>query len=63
DGSNILAGLLPRKLAYSYMALGRYGFVLLLGLLILSQLLGISLLGSLILPPVGFVSGLLNVPL
>ncbi len=63
DGSNILAWVLPDRLAYSYLALGRYGFMLLLGLLILSQLLGLSLLGSLIFPPVGFVSGLLGVPL
>jgi hypothetical protein len=54
---------LPDRLAYKYLALGRYGFVLLLGLLIVSQLLGISLLGSLIFPPVGFVSSLLGVPL
>ena len=63
DGSNLLAWLLPDRLAYSYLALGRYGFMLLLGLLIVSQLLGVSLLGSLIFPPVGFVSTLLGVPL
>jgi Zn-dependent protease len=63
DGSNILAWVLPERLAYSYLALGRYGFMLLLGLLIVSQLLGLSLLGSLIFPPVGFVSALLGVPL
>ena len=63
DGSNILAGLLPARLAMNYLALGRYGFLLLLGLLILSQLVGISFLGALIFPPVGFVAKLLNVPL
>lgn len=63
DGSNILAGLLPERLAYSYMSLGRYGFMLLLGLLIVSQLLGLSLLGELIFPPVDLVSGFLGVPL
>jgi len=63
DGSNLLAWLLPSRLAESYLSLGRYGFMLLLGLLILSQLAGISLLGSLIFPPVGFVAGLLGVPL
>jgi len=63
DGSNILAWVLPERLAYSYLSLGRYGFMLLLGLLIVSQLLGLSLLGSLIFPPVGFVSALLGVPL
>ncbi|MBU1231205.1 MAG: site-2 protease family protein [Proteobacteria bacterium] len=59
DGSNILAWLLPTRLAQSYLALGRYGFLLLLGLLIASQLLGISLLGALIFPPVRFVAKLL----
>jgi Zn-dependent protease len=63
DGSNILAWFLPDRLAYQFLALGRYGFMLLLGLLIVSQLAGISLLGSLIFPPVGYVSGLLGVPL
>lgn len=59
DGSNILAWLLPTSLAQRYLALGRYGFLLLLGLLIASQLLGISLLGALIFPPVRFVAKLL----
>ncbi len=63
DGSNILAWFLPKPLAYKFLALGRFGFMLLLGLLIVSQLLGISLLGSLIFPPVGYLSGLLGVPL
>jgi Zn-dependent protease len=63
DGSNILAWVLPERLAYSYLSLGRYGFMLLLGLLVASQLLGLSLLGSLIFPPVDFVSALLGVPL
>lgn len=63
DGSNILAWVLPTRLAYSYLSLGRYGFMMLLGLLIVSQLLGLSLLGALIFPPVDVVSGLLGVPL
>jgi len=61
DGSNILAWFLPNRLAYKFLALGRYGFMLLLGLLIVSQLAGISLLGSLIFPPVGYVSALLGI--
>lgn len=63
DGSNILAWFLPDRMAYQFLSLGRYGFMLLLGLLIVSQLAGISLLGSLIFPPVGYVSDLLGVPL
>lgn len=63
DGSSLLAWLLPRRLAHSYLSLGRYGFLLLIGLLILSQFAGVSLLGSIIFPPVGFLANLLGVPL
>lgn len=38
DGSKILLGLLPRELAYSYMQLERYGFLILIGLLWLGLL-------------------------
>ena len=62
DGSNILAWALPAPLAYKFLSLGRFGFMLLLGLLIVSQLLGISFLGWLIYPPVGYFSRLLGVP-
>ncbi|MCQ9208689.1 MAG: site-2 protease family protein, partial [Omnitrophica bacterium] len=38
DGSKILVGLLPRKLALSYMQLERFGFLILIGLLWLGLL-------------------------
>ncbi|MDE5878584.1 MAG: site-2 protease family protein, partial [Desulfovibrio sp.] len=43
DGSKILAYFLPAEWAWRYMGLGRYGFVILLGLLatgLLGKLLG-----------------------
>ncbi|MBL7084751.1 MAG: site-2 protease family protein [Candidatus Omnitrophica bacterium] len=57
DGSKILMSLLPRELAYSYMRIERYGFLILIGLLwlgllnriiwpvviILSRTLGVSI--------------------
>ncbi len=38
DGSKIVLGLLPRELAYSYMRLERFGFIILIGLLWLGLL-------------------------
>jgi len=38
DGSKIVLGLLPRELAYSYMQLERFGFLILIGLLWLGLL-------------------------
>ena len=38
DGSKVLLSFLPRELAYSYMRLERYGFVILIGLLWLGLL-------------------------
>jgi len=63
DGSNILAGLLPRRLANKYMSLSRYGIFLILGLVLVSHLLDISILGSVLLPPVTAAGRLLGVPL
>jgi len=53
DGSGILAGLLPRDMAYQFEKLQPYGFILLL-ILILS-----GAVTYLILPPIRFVIGLL----
>ncbi len=50
DGSNIIAGLLPPQLAYSYMRFGRWGMIVIILLLafgILGQVLGPVLLGML----------------
>lgn len=63
DGSNILAGFLPRHLAYRYLALGRYGVFIILGLVVLSDLMNVSLLGHILLPPVQAGAALLRIPL
>ena len=46
DGSRILEGLLPDKYAEKYSSLGRYGFIILMGLMflgVLHQILGFAL--------------------
>lgn len=63
DGGNIVAGILPRRLAYRYMRLGRYGMFLILGLFLIESLLHVSVIGALIWPPVRFASSLLGVPM
>ncbi|MEF2145316.1 MAG: site-2 protease family protein [Desulfovibrionaceae bacterium] len=63
DGSNILAWLLPPRLAIQYMALARYGFFIILGLAVLAHFFNVSILGSILLPPVEFAADLLGVPL
>ncbi|SKA88375.1 Zn-dependent protease (includes SpoIVFB) [Paucidesulfovibrio gracilis DSM 16080] len=63
DGSNILAGILPRAVAAKYMSLARYGVFLILGLVVLGHLFNVSILGSVLLPPVTAAGKLLGVPL
>jgi Zn-dependent protease len=53
DGSGILAGLLPRHMAYQFERLQPYGFIVLL-LLIFS-----GAVGYLVIPPIRFIIGLL----
>jgi Zn-dependent protease len=53
DGSGILAGLLPRDMAYQYEKLQPYGFIILLVLIFTGAV------SYLILPPIRFVIGLL----
>ncbi len=52
DGSNVLAYFLPPQLAYKYMSLSRYGFVILIGIIMLSRYTEFSLFGGIILPMV-----------
>lgn len=63
DGSNIVAGVLPRRAAYRYLSFGRYGIFVLLGLFLASDLLDLNLLGRVILPVVEAGANLLRVPL
>jgi len=53
DGSSILAGLLPRDLAFQYEKLAPYGFIILLLLIFTGAV------GYIILPPIRLIEGLL----
>ncbi len=53
DGANIVAGLLPRKAAYKYMSLGRYGFILVF------LLAALGLLGNILMPLLQFAVGII----
>ncbi|MDQ7783260.1 MAG: site-2 protease family protein [Desulfomonilaceae bacterium] len=53
DGSSILAGMLPHDLAVQYEKLQPYGFILLLLLIFTGAV------GSIIIPPIMFIEGLL----
>ena len=61
DGSRVVEGLLPDRLARAYAALGRYGFVLLIGLLVVLPMLApqANIVARLVLPPAGAVVGAL----
>ena len=63
DGSNILAYFLPPQLAYKYLSFGRYGFILLIGLILIGNFTRFSLFGHLILPVVSALAGLLGIPM
>ncbi len=63
DGSNVLAYFLPPQAAYKYMSMGRYGFVLLIGLILIGRYSGYSLVGGVILPFVYFMAQLLGIPM
>jgi len=53
DGSKILAGILPRELAYHLERLEPYGFIILI------LLLFTGVVGYIIIPPIRFITGLL----
>ena len=56
DGSKILSGLLPSRHEGKIYFLERYGPFILIGLIVFGQFTGVSVLGSLIWPFVGFFS-------
>ncbi|MFN2433719.1 MAG: site-2 protease family protein [Gemmatimonadota bacterium] len=62
DGSHVLANFLPRRMAYRYMALARYGFLILILVLVLPGFR--EIVWRIVLPPVqlvgGFLVGLVN---
>lgn len=53
DGGHVVEGLLPRPLAARYASLGRFGFVLLIGLLVVLPMLapGLNLVQHVVAPP------------
>jgi len=56
DGSKILFGLLPSKHEGTIYFLNRYGPFILIGLIVFGRVTGVSVLGGLIWPFVGFFS-------
>ena len=63
DGSNVIAYFLPPRAAYKYMSLSRYGFIILIGIILLGRFTGYSIVGEIILPMVRTLSGLLGIPI
>jgi len=61
DGSNVLAYFLPPQMAYKYMNLSRYGFIILIGLIVVGRYSGYSLVGQVILPVVYGAANLLGI--
>lgn len=60
DGFTILVGLLPPDLAYQLAALRQYGNFILLALLILPQITGFNIIGSVISPIITLFFGVLT---
>ena len=62
DGSKVVGGLLPNALYYPYLRFEQYGWILLLGLVVVNLILfyafGINILGEILIPPVRFLFGL-----
>lgn len=63
DGSNVVAYFLPPRIAYKYMNLDRYGFIILIGIILLGRFTGVSLVGRIILPFIKGFASLLGIPL
>jgi Zn-dependent protease len=63
DGSNVVAYFLPPQAAYKYMSLSRYGFIILIGVILLGRFTGFSLVGEIILPFVTGFASLLGIPM
>ena len=61
DGSKVLGMLLPDDSYWRWMAQERTGMYVLFGILIVSRLLNLNIIGRLILPPINLVMGLLGV--
>lgn len=62
DGSNVVAYFLPPQAAYKYMSLSRYGFIILIGIILLGRFSGFSIVGEIILPFVKGFASVLGIP-
>jgi len=62
DGGHVVQGLLPRPLALRYARLARFGFPILVVLLVLLPMANIHLVADLIGPPIRFLLRLLGLP-
>jgi len=63
DGSNVVAYFLPPQAAYKYMSLSRYGFMILIGIIMLGNFTSFSLFGKIIMPVVRTLAGFLGMPI
>jgi len=62
DGGRVAVGLLPNALAYPLARLERFGFFLVLGVVLLLPMIGINFFGGVILPVAQFVLTLIGGP-
>ena len=64
DGGHVVEGLLPRPLAARYAKLARFGFPLLVFLLVLLPMLlpSANIVARVVVPPVRLIVGLLGLP-
>jgi len=60
DGSNIVARLMPEEMSWRFLSFGRYGIIVIMGLLLLGNFAGISLFGSVLFPVVDAAARLLG---
>jgi Zn-dependent protease len=63
DGSNVLAYFLSPRAAYKFMSLSRYGFIILIAIIVLGRYTGLDIVGRVIIPLVQGLGSLLGVPL
>lgn len=62
DGSKVLGMVLTDQAYFKWVAQERKGMIWLFGIIIVSNLLGLNLIGRVVLPPVQFVMNLLGLP-
>jgi Zn-dependent protease len=58
DGSHVLAGLLPRPAAAAYESFSAAGPMILIGIIMLGSFTNVQILGTILSPPVKFLTAL-----